>query len=50
MRAAMLLALVAATPQIRDTLEFGDHIYSISEKPMLGLWDYSDEEIAAGKT
>ena len=50
MKIAMLLAVMVSTPQVRDALEYGDRDYSISEVPMLGLWDYSDGEPANGKT
>ena len=50
MKIATLLLVMMTTPQVRDTLEYGNRDYSISEIPMLGLWDYGDGEPAAGKT
>ncbi len=44
-----LLFLMAVTPQMSDMLEYGDHAYAIQQVPMLGLWDYSDDEPAKGK-
>jgi hypothetical protein len=50
MNIALLLAVMATTPQVRDTLEYGNRDYLISEMPMLGLWDYCGAEPADGKT
>ena len=46
----LLLVIVAiTTPQMRDTLVYGDNSFSIEQVPMLGLWDYSDGDPPAGK-
>lgn len=50
MNTATLLLIMLTTPQVADNLEYGGRVYSISETPMLGLWDYCDGEPAEGKT
>ena len=49
MIAALLLMLMANTPQIPDTLVYGGENFAIQQIPMLGIWDYSEEDLPPGK-
>lgn len=45
----ILLAVLATSPQTKNTLIYGGHRFAINEIPMLGYWDYGEESVGTGK-